>query len=129
MTTSRINRRTATVLTAALALGAAGPAAAQPIGNHGPVPVAPSMHVAYHGKATVLPPFVPRHVKGFEEATSAPVPTVTPRAVATHPGAGDSSDLVYVVVGGVLVALGGLGGTLAVANRRRTAPARAHIAA
>ena len=129
MTFSPSNRRTATVLTAALALGAAGPAAAQPVGNRGPVLAAPSMHVTYHGRANVLPPFVPRHVEGFAGATAAPVPTVTPRAVSTHPGAGESSDLVYIVVGGVLVALGGLGGTLAVANRRRTAPARARIAA
>ncbi len=69
-----------------------------------------------------------RHVKGFLEATSGPVPTVTPRAVVNHPGGG-SSDLVYILVGGVLVALGGLGGTLAVASRRRTTAPRSRVAA
>ena len=50
MTTSHINRRTATVLTAALALGTAGPAAAQPIGSDGPVPVAPPLVTLRQGQ-------------------------------------------------------------------------------
>jgi hypothetical protein len=128
MTTSYINRRTATALTAALALGAAGPAAAQTIGNDASVPVAPPL-VQHYNKANVLPPFAPGHVKGFPETTAAPVTTVTPHAVVTHAAPGGSSDLVYLLVGGVVVALGGLGGTLAVASRRRTVAPRARIAA
>jgi hypothetical protein len=128
MTTSRLNRRTATVLTAALALGAAGPAAAQTIGNDASVPVAPPV-VQHYDKANVLPPFVPKHVRGFPETTAAPAPTATPRAVVNHSAPDGSSDLVYILVGGVVVALGGLAGTLAVAQRRRTAPARARVAA
>jgi hypothetical protein len=103
MTFSHINRHTATVLTAAVALGAAGPAAAQQIGAQGPVPVAPPQ-VTHHHSAYVQP---------------------ASHRTNTAPG----SDLVYVLIGGVVVAVGGLGGTLAAANRRRTAPARARIAA
>jgi hypothetical protein len=102
MTTSYIHRRTAGVLTAALALGTAGPAAAQPIGDNGPVHVAPPMQVAHYG---------------------------TPAATVGRPQPGGSSDVIYIIGGGVVVALSGLGGTLAAANRRRTAPGRARIAA
>jgi hypothetical protein len=102
MTCSHINRRTATVLTAALALGTAGPAAAQPIGDNGPVHVAPPMQVAHYG---------------------------TPPATVSRAQPAGSSDVIYIVVGGLVVALSGLGGTLAVANRRRTAPVRPTIAA
>jgi hypothetical protein len=129
MTFSHINRRTATVLTAAVALGTAGPAAAQQIGSNGPVPVSPPQ-VTHYGKANVLPPFTGRHMRAFPEAT-APVPTATAKPVATAraKSAAPGSDLVYVLIGGVVVALGGLGGTLVAAGRRRTAPARARIAA
>lgn len=131
MTFSHISRRTATVLTAAVALGTAGPAAAQQIGSDGPVPVAPAQ-LSHYGKATVLPPSTGRHMRAFPEA-AAPVPTPAGQPVASfrpkvnQPASG--SDLLYVLIGGVVVAVGGLGGTLAVANRRRTSPARARIAA
>ncbi|HEX3976091.1 MAG TPA: hypothetical protein VHW96_07480 [Solirubrobacteraceae bacterium] len=125
MTRSHINRRTATVLTAAIALGAAGPAAARPIGDDGPVQVAPPMTAQHYDNASVP---VPRHMQAFPAATLAPV-TATSRAVVNHPGPGGSSDLVYILVGGLVVALGGLGSTLAVANRRRTVAPRARIAA
>jgi hypothetical protein len=124
-TTTHINRRAATVLTAALALGTAAPAAAQPIGSDGPVPVAPPMHAQQYDRANVLP----SHMKAFPEMTAAPVATATPRAAVSHSTPAGSSDAAYIVVGGVLIALGGLGGTLAAANRRRTAPARPRAAA
>ena len=129
MTFSHINRRTATVLTAAVALGTAGPAAAQQIGSNGPVPVSPAQ-LTHDGKADVLPPFTGQHMRGFPEVT-APAPTATSKPVATaRPKSGaPGSDVVYVLIGGVVVALGGLGGTLVAASRRRTAPARARIAA
>ncbi|HEY6526619.1 MAG TPA: hypothetical protein VIY10_22730 [Solirubrobacteraceae bacterium] len=145
MTTSVINRRAAGAMIAALALGTAGPAVAHPADHSGPVQGAPPVKqvhygkanvlppytgtpAVHYGKANVLPPFVPRHVKAFREATAAPLPRETPRAVVSHPHNGGSSDVPYIVVGGVLVALGGLGGTLAMAHRRRTAPARPRIA-
>jgi hypothetical protein len=129
MTISIINRRTAAAITAALVLGTAGPAAAYPIGDSGPVQVAPPVKQVHYGKAHVLPPFVPRHMKAFREATAAPVPSQTPRAVVSPAHNGGNSEVAYIVVGGVLVALGGLGGTLAVAHRRRTAPTRPRVAA
>ncbi len=128
MTTSYINRRTATVLTAAVALGTAGPAAAQPIGSNGPVPVEPPMTAQQYDNASVSAPSVPRHMQAFAESTLAPV-AATPRAVVNQPAPGGSSDLVYIVVGGVIVSLAGVGGTLAVASRRRTVAPRARIAA
>jgi hypothetical protein len=146
MTSSHNNRRIAGVIAAALALGAAGPAGALPVGSDAPVAVAPPAHAQQYGRANVLPPFsglhvtragevpfVPRHVKGFPEATAAPVPTTTPRAVVTHPGTAGGSDLAYILVGGgIAVAVTGMGGALAVSRRRtaRTAaPARPKIAA
>jgi hypothetical protein len=129
MTSSYIHRRTAGVLTAALALATAGTAAAHPIGSDAPVPVAPPSYVAHHAAAKVLPPFLAEHAKGFQEATAAPAPSATPRAVVSRPEPGGSSDLVYILVGGGVLAMSGLGGTLAVANRRRTASARPTIAA
>jgi hypothetical protein len=145
MTSSHNNRRIAGVIAAALALGAAGPAGAVPVGSDAPVAVAPPAHAQHYGRANVLPPFtgmhvtragevpfVPRHVKGFPEATAAP-PTTTPRAVVNHPDTGGGSDLVYILVGGgIAVAVTGMGGALAVSRRRtaRTAaPARPKIAA
>lgn len=144
MTFSHINRRTATVLTAAIALGTAGPAVAQPIGASGPVPVAPPQLT--HDRANVRAPFEgtegiargianapapspDRHMRGFAEMTG-PASTAASRPVApAHPKSSvPGSDLVYVLIGGVVVALGGLGGTLAAANRRRTSTARARIA-
>ena len=129
MTFSHINRRTASVLAVAAALGTAGPAAAQPIGSHGPVPVAPAQ-VSHYGKANVLPPFSGRHMRAFAQAagtvpTAAAKPVATARPTNSAPG----SDVVYVLIGGVVVAVGGLGGTLVAASRRRSAPARARIAA
>ncbi|HEX3688490.1 MAG TPA: hypothetical protein VGG07_05245 [Solirubrobacteraceae bacterium] len=129
MTFSHINRLTATVLTAAVALGTAGPAAAQQIGSNGPVPVSPAQ-LTHYRNANVLPPFTSQHMRAFSEAP-APVQTAAAKPVATaRPKSGaPGSDVVYVVIGGVVVALGGLGGTLVAASRRRTAPARARIAA
>lgn len=175
MTRNLINRRTAGALTAALALGTAGPAiaAAGPAGArtfepgpHGSVvqpgnypqyqnanvlppilpaphvpqyqnanvlpPILPAPHVVHYGKANILPPFVPGHVKGFPETTAAPVATATPRAVVNHPAAGDGSDLVYVIVGGVVVAIAGLGGAFAAGRSRgarTTSSGRPRIAA
>jgi hypothetical protein len=146
MTRKRINCPTAGLVAATLALGAAGPAGAHPIGNDSPVRVAPpqvqhygranvlppftGIKVPYYGKANVLPPFVPEHVQGPPE-TVAPVATITPRAVADHPASGGSSDLVYIIVGGVIVAIGGLGGAFVAGRHRgaRTAAPRSTIAA
>ena len=131
MTTSYINRRTATVLTAAVALGTAGPAAAQPIGSARLVrarALEPPMTAQQYDNASVSAPSVPRHMQAFAESTLAPV-AATPRAVVNQPAPGGSSDLVYIVVGGVIVSLAGVGGTLAVASRRRTVAPRARIAA
>jgi hypothetical protein len=136
MTRSHITRSTATVLTAAVALGAAGSAAAEPIGWNGPILVAPATP-AHYDKANVLPPYRGIRVHHYGKANVLPpfagLPaarhtTPAPRPVVNHPEGGGSSDLVYILVGGVLVALSGLGGTLAVAGRRRAAPARARIA-
>jgi hypothetical protein len=129
MTRSYINRRTAGVITAGLALGAAGPAAARTIESNGPVPVAPPAHVTHYDKANVPPPFVRKHVKRFAETTAAPVPAATPRAVVNRPGTGGSPDAVYILVGGAAVALSGLGGAFVAANRRRTSRPRPRIAA
>lgn len=150
MTRKLINHRTAGALTAALALATAGPAAAGTVdlnsqGSSVPTadiahyqkanvlpPYMPAPHVVHYGKANVLPPFVPRHMQGFPETTAAPVATATPRAVVNHPGAGDGSDLIYVLAGGVVFAIGGLGGAM-VAGRRRagrtTSSGRPRIAA
>jgi hypothetical protein len=129
MTFSHINRRAVSVLAVAAALGTAGPAAAQPIGSDGPVPVAPAQ-VTHYGKANVLPSFSGRHMRDFAEA-AAPVPTTAAKPVATArpKNSAPGSDVVYVLIGGVVLALGGLGGTLVAASRRRSAPARARIAA
>jgi hypothetical protein len=134
MTRTLINRRTAGALTAALALGAAGPVAARPFdltaqGSYVPAgsvshkvqaeaypPDMPPLHMPYYGE--VLPPFVPAHVKGFPETTAAPVATATPRAVVNQPAAG-GSDLVYVLAGGVVFAIAGLGGAAAAGHRRK----------
>jgi hypothetical protein len=142
------NRCTAGALTAALALGAAGPAAARqidvtPQGSSVPAgslphyekatfpPDMPPLHMPYYGE--VLPPLVPAHMKAFPETTAAPVPTTTPRAVVNRPSTGGSSDLVYILVGGgIAVAVTGLGGAREVSRRRTartTAPARPNIAA
>ena len=129
MTRSHITRSTATVLTAAVALGAAGSAAAQPIGSTGPVPVAPPAPARYEAQPNVTPAYVSRHTQAFPETTASPIATASPRAVVDHSTPGGSSDVVYILVGGVLVALSGVGGTLAIAGRRRTAPARARVAA
>jgi hypothetical protein len=136
MTCNLINRRTVGALTAAVVLGAAGPAAAR-FDTGGPGPVLPQEHVAHYGKANVLPPYmpaphvthygkanvlapyIPAHMRGFPE-TVAPVTTTTPRAVVNHRATGDGSDLVYVIVGGVVFAIGGLGGAF-VAGRKRGA--------
>jgi hypothetical protein len=140
MTRKLINRRTAAALTAALALGTAGPAAARqidvtPQGSSVPAgslphqvtatvypPDMPPLHMPYYG--AVLPPVVPAHMKGLPEATAAPVATATPRAVVNQPAPG-GSDLIYVLAGGVVFAIGGLGGALAATRRRaaRTATA------
>jgi hypothetical protein len=118
MTFSHINRRTATVLTAIAALGTAGPAAARQIGSDGQVPVTPPVQAPHYGKANVLPLLAHRHMDGLPETTAAPVVTATAHPTVTHPAPG--SDLTYVLVGGVVIAVAGLGGTLA-ANRRRAA--------
>jgi hypothetical protein len=151
MTRNHINRPTAGALTVALALGVAGPAAARPFdldsqGSYVPTGhvqhyqkanvlapcCVPALHEKHYGRANVLPPFVPGHVNGFPGTTAAPVATATPRAVVNHPAAGGSSDLIYIVVGGVVFAIGGLGGAFAVGRRqgaRTTARARSTIAA
>jgi len=131
MTFSHINRTTATALTAAAVLGTAGPAAAQQIGARGPVPVAPPQ-VTHTATAGVVPPFTGRHMRGFPETTApapVPAPAATPAATARPKTSAPGSDVVYILIGGAVVALGGLGGTLAATSRRRTAPARARIAA
>ena len=159
MTFSHINRSTATVLAAAVALGTAGPAAAQ-IGSNGSVPVSPTQlthygkanvlppftgthivhygkanvlppftgtHIVHYGKANVLPPFTGRHMRALPEMP-APVPAAAAKPVATaRPKSGaPGSDVVYVLIGGVVVAIGGLGGILVAASRRRT---RRHVPA
>ena len=139
MTRKLINRRTAGALTAALALGAAGPAAARPFdvtpqGSFVPAgscvaprkatfpPDMPPLHMPYYG--AVLPPVVPAHMKGFPETTAAPVATATPRAVVNQPAAG-GSDLIYVLAGGVVFAIAGLGGAAAAGHRRKARTASA----
>ena len=110
-------RRTAGAITAALVLGTAGPAVARPVDSRGPVPVAPPAQVhqrPHHGTANPLPP-----------AASAPAERARPKV--SHSASGSS--LVYVLLGGVVVAIGGLGGTLVASNRRRTATPRPRIAA
>ena len=82
----------------------------------------PPLHVPYYGE--VLPPVVPAHMKGFPETTAAPVATATPRAVVNQPAAG-GSDLIYVLAGGVVFAIGGLGGAFAAGRRRRARTASA----
>jgi hypothetical protein len=139
MTRKLINYRTVGALTAALALGTAGPAAAR--WDLGPQPGSVSHHqkanvlppftgatVPYYGKANVLTPFVPRHMEGFPETTAAPVATATPRAVVNHPAPGGGSDLIYVLGGGVLFAIGG--GAFAAGRRQGVrATSRSTIAA
>ena len=173
-----INRRTAAALTAALALGTAGPAiaAAGPAGArtfepgpHGSSvqpgnvphyqkanvlpPYMPAPHVVHYGTANVLPPYMPAphvvhygranvpspfvygHMKGLPEATAAPVATATPRAVVNHSAPGGSSDVVYILVGGLAGVAAGIGGAHVVSRHRRTsdsgtaAPPRSRIAA
>jgi hypothetical protein len=135
MTSNIASRRTAGAITAALVLGTAGPALARTIEDPGPVPVAPPAHVhrvPHSGHANVLPRFAPAHTKAFAE-TIAPVPpaasapAASARPKVSHPASG--SDLIYVLIGGVVVAVGGLGATLVAAGRRRTSPPRARIAA
>jgi hypothetical protein len=144
MTRKLINRRTAGALTAALALGTAGPAiaAAGPagartfeVGPHGSVvqpgnvphyqkanvlPPFTGATVPHYGKANVLPPFVPRHMRGFPETTAAPVVTATPRAVINHAAPGGSPDVVYILVGGLAGVAAGIGGAHVVSRRRST---------
>jgi hypothetical protein len=129
MTSNISSRRTAGAITAALVLGTAGPAVARTIEDPGPVPVAPPAHVAHKDKANAPPPFVRKHVKRFPEATAAPVPAATPRAVVNRPGTGGGPDAIYILVGGAAVALSGLGGAFVAANRRRTSRPRPRIAA
>jgi len=134
MTRTLTNRRTAVALTAALALGAAGPAAARPFdltpqGSFVPAgslphhekatfpPDMPPLHMPYYGE--VLPPVVPAHMKGLPESTAAPVASATPRATVKQPAAG-GSDLIYVLAGGVVFAVAGLGGAAAAGHRRKT---------
>jgi hypothetical protein len=100
MTTTLINRRTVGAITTAFALGTAGPAAAQQMNLNAQGSEVPAGYVA--------------------QAT--PDRTV-------HPAPGGSSDLAYILVGGAVVAVAGLGGTLVAANRHRTAPPRTGIAA
>ena len=129
-----MNRRTAGALTAALALGTAGPALARPFdlneqGSFVPAgsvphsenaevypPDMPPLHAAYYAK--VVPPFVSGHMKGFPETTAAPVATATPRGVVNEPAAG-GSDLIYVLAGGVVFAIAGLGGAAIAGHRRK----------
>lgn len=134
MTSNIASRRTAGAITAALVLGTAGPALARTIEDPGPVPVAPPAHVhqtPHSGHVNVLPRFAPAHAKAFAE-TNAPVapaasaPAASARPKGSHPASG--SDLIYVLIGGVVVAVGGLGGSLVAAGRRRTPPPRARIA-
>jgi hypothetical protein len=94
MTRKLINRRTtAGALTAALALGAAGPAAARQI------------DVTPQG-SSVPAGSLPHYTKAV-----------------SHPAPG--SDLTYVLVGGVVIAVAGLGGTLAATRRRAAGTATA----
>ena len=135
MTSNIASRRAAGAITAALVLGTAGPAVARTIERPGLVPVAPPAHVhqtAHHGKAIVLPRFAPAHTKAFAETTAPVAPAASASAASarpkvSHPASG--SDLIYVLIGGVVVAVGGLGGSVIAASRRRTAPSRARIAA
>jgi hypothetical protein len=135
MTSNIASRRTAGAITAALVLGTAGPALARTIEDPGPVPVAPPAHVhrpPHSGQANVLPRVAPPHTRAFAEATApvapaASTPAASARPKVSHPASG--SDLIYVLIGGVVVAVGGLGGSLVAANRRRTAPPRPRIAA
>jgi hypothetical protein len=149
MTRNLINRRTVGALTAAVALGIAGPAAARtdlvgpvviepPIVHHETANVLPPFtgaKVPYYGKANVLPPFAPGNMKPSPQATVAPVTTATPRVVINHPAAGGASDLVYILVGGLTGAVAGIGGANVVSRRRSTsgggtsAPPRSRIAA
>ncbi len=123
MTANTITRRTAGAVTAALVLGTAGPAAAQPIGATGPVHLAPPV--------TYSSPSQPAHTQAFAETTAplglgdASVPGAQP--TAGHSGSG-SGDLIYVLIGGVGVLVGGLGGVLAASSRRRPAPTGARVA-
>ncbi len=133
------NRCTAGALTAALALGAAGSAVARPFdvtpqGSFVPAgyvshqqkatfpPDMPPLHAPYYG--AVLPPVVPAHMKGLPEATAAPIATATPRAVVNQPAA-DGSALIYVLAGGVVLTIAGLGGAAAAGHRRRARTASA----
>ncbi|HYZ80139.1 MAG TPA: hypothetical protein VE571_02660 [Solirubrobacteraceae bacterium] len=147
MTRNLINRGTAAALTTAVVLGAAGPAAARydleakgPVFDRGQVssyhkanvlPPYTGVKVPYYGKANVLPPFMPKHMKTFPDTTAVPVAPTTPRAVVNRPAPAGSSDLVYVIVGGVVVAIGGLSGAF-VAGRHHGArtipPARPNVA-
>jgi hypothetical protein len=87
------------------------------------VPVAPP--------ATYVTPYQSAHTQAFPE-TFAPVGTTPSASVASatpkvsHAGSG-SDDLIYVVIGGIGVLVGGLGGVLASSSRRRPASARVAI--
>jgi hypothetical protein len=109
-------------------LGTAGPVAARPFNLDGQGSFVPAGYVGHYGKANV-PAVVRGHMKGLPESTAAPAPTATPHTAVSHPAPG--SDLVYVLAGGVVFAVAGVGGTLA-ATRRRTArtatPGRPRIA-
>ncbi len=109
------NRCTAGALTAGLVLASAGPAAARTIIATPQNSFAPAGYVAQPARATFPPP---THMKGFPETTAAPVATATPRAVVNQPAAG-GSDLVYVLAGGVVFAVAGLGGAAAAGHRRK----------
>ncbi len=94
MTRKLITRSTtAGALTAALALGTAGPAAARQVDVTPQGSSVPAGYLSHYTTAAAHP------------AVSHPAP---------------ASDLTYVLVGGVVIAVAGLGGTLA-ASRRRAA--------
>jgi hypothetical protein len=100
-----INRRAATVLTAALTLGVAGPAVARPIDDNSP---------SWSYTAVNIPQSQP----------------AADQAVASH--SGGSSDLEYLLIGagGTAVVMLSLGGAAAATHRRHTrATARPRVAA
>jgi len=106
MTRKLVNRRAAAILTAALTLGVAGPAAARPIDSVGP----------------------------YWSYTAVNIPQQQPAAnqvTATHPSG--SSDLEYLLIGagGTAVVMLSLGGAAVATNHRRhtRAAARPTVAA
>jgi hypothetical protein len=147
MTTSIANRRTIGAITAALVLGTAGPAVARPFDVDAQGSMVPAGHVhrtrhygranvlapytgsaTNYGQANVLPPYMPAPTKRFPETTSpAPTSAASAHPRVSHPAPG--SDLIYVLIGGVVVAVAGLGGSLVAVSRRRTAAPRNRIAA